>query len=54
MECDATLDRDGVVEHDYHARLRASTASRRCSLEYGRVLSRRRFVPSVQETDLEH
>jgi hypothetical protein len=41
-----------VVKHDYHARLHASTAGRQRSLEFDQVLSGRRFILSVQETDV--
>jgi hypothetical protein len=53
MECDAVRDRAGATQQDNWARLRASTASWRCSLELDRVLSGHRFILSVQETDLE-
>jgi hypothetical protein len=53
MECDAAHDRPRVVRQDYHARLRATTAGWRRSLEFDRVLSGCWFSLSVQETDLE-
>jgi hypothetical protein len=34
MECDAAHDQAGVIEQDYHARLRASTPVPRHSLEF--------------------
>jgi hypothetical protein len=53
MECDATLDRARVIKKDYHARLHTSTTGWWFSPEFDRVLSRHRYVLSVQETDLQ-
>jgi hypothetical protein len=54
MECDVAHDRAGAIKQDYQARLCASIAYWRRSLEFNRVLSGRRFSLSVQEIDLEH
>jgi hypothetical protein len=53
MECDVAHDRAGAVRQDYHARLCASIAYWRRSLEFNRVLSGRQFILSVQEINLE-
>jgi hypothetical protein len=53
MECDAKRDRAMTVQQDYWARLRASIAGHRRSLDFHRVLSGHQFTLSVQEADLE-
>jgi hypothetical protein len=54
MEYDAAHDRTGAIQQDYLAWLCASTAGRRRSLEFDRVLSGHQFILSVQEMELEH
>jgi hypothetical protein len=53
MEYNAAQDRTGAVRQDYLARLRASTAGRRCSLEFNRVLSGHQFIFFVHEMEHE-
>jgi hypothetical protein len=48
MECDATHDWAGAVLQFYRAKLRASRASRPCSLEFDWVLGGHQFILSVQ------
>jgi hypothetical protein len=53
MEYNAAQDRTGAVRQDYLARLRASTAGRRCSLEFNQVLSGHQFIFFVHEMEHE-
>jgi hypothetical protein len=47
MECDTGHDWAVAVQQVYQARLRASTASHQCSLDFNHVLSGHPFTLSV-------
>jgi hypothetical protein len=53
MECDTEHDRVKGVHQDHRARLCASTAGQRHSIDFDRVLSGRQFTLFVRETKLE-
>jgi hypothetical protein len=53
MECDTECDWVEAIWQDNWARMRASTAGCRRSLDFDRVLRGRQFILTVQETDLE-
>jgi hypothetical protein len=53
MECDAECNRAKAIWEDYWARMCASIASCRHSLDFDRVLRGRQLILTVQEKDLE-
>jgi hypothetical protein len=53
MECDTECNRAEAIRQDNWARMRASTAGCRCSLDFDRVLRGCQFILTVKETDLE-
>jgi hypothetical protein len=53
MECNIEHDQAKAIRQDYWARLCASTASHRCSLDFHRVLCECQFILFMRETDLE-
>jgi hypothetical protein len=53
MECDTECNRAEAIWQDNRARMRASTADCRRSLDFDRGLRGCQFILTVQETDLE-